>query len=318
MKVNMNRLFILIFVSFAMCDFAFAQLPLAELRKIKEIKILESTKEEAIKILAGESITYSDSTSLFYTYFSMVNANVRIFYTSGNCAKEDEDWNVPSYIVTQINVEPKGYPEIQEAGPEFFKEIGKDFSKLRKERLWGKTKGRYVYQDKFSGISIHTLNDVIKSISFFPSKKDYSKLCNRKEVQKYYSSNSMNRYPEMKNAIFDYNQPANVLALDLDRTEIIADCDSSDAEQNETYADAVKKVSVATTAVDPENDVLTYDYSVSAGKIIGQGAKVVWDLSGVKAGTYKITAAVDDGCGICGKWITKTVIVKECSEGSMK
>ena len=314
----MNRLFVLILVSFAMCDFAFAQLPLAELRKIKEIKILESTKEEAIKILAGESITYSDSTDFFYTDFSMANAKVRVFYASGNCAEENEDWNVPSYVVTQINVEPKGYPKIQKAGPEFFKEIGKDFSKLRKERLWGKTKGRYDYQDKFSGISIHTLDNVIKSISFFPSKKNYLKLCNRKEVLKYYSHDSMNRDPRLKNGFFHYNQPANVTALDLDRTEIIADCDSSNAEQNKPNAGAVNKISVVTNAVDPENDPLTYNYSVSAGKIIGEGYRVIWDLSGVKAGTYKITAAVADDCGICGNQITKSVIVKECSESSMK
>jgi hypothetical protein len=48
-----------------------------------------------------------------------------------------------------------------------------------------------------------------------------------------------------------------------------------------------------------------------AGKIVGYGAKVVWDLTGVKAGTYTITAAANDGCGLCGKFVTKTVVVKD-------
>ena len=59
-------------------------------------------------------------------------------------------------------------------------------------------------------------------------------------------------------------------------------------------------------------DPLAYNYKVSGGKIIGKDEKVVWDLSGVKPGTYTITAAVDNGCGFsCGKTQTKAITVKE-------
>ena len=71
-------------------------------------------------------------------------------------------------------------------------------------------------------------------------------------------------------------------------------------------------VRVTTTAADPENDVLTYNYTVSGGRIVGQGANVTWDLSGVRPGTYTITAGVDDGCGVCGRTETKTIEVREC------
>lgn len=75
-----------------------------------------------------------------------------------------------------------------------------------------------------------------------------------------------------------------------------------------------KQIKVKTVAADPENDVLTYVYNVSGnvsgGKIIGTGAEVIWDLSNVVAGTYKITAGVDDGCGVCGKTVTKTIVIK--------
>ncbi len=70
---------------------------------------------------------------------------------------------------------------------------------------------------------------------------------------------------------------------------------------------------MTTEAGDPENDVLTYNYTVSGGTIIGQGAKVVWDLTGVEAGTYTITAGVDDGCGVCGTTKTETVVIKNAS-----
>ncbi len=100
---------------------------------------------------------------------------------------------------------------------------------------------------------------------------------------------------------------ANVTDLVLSQTEITTNCltNSSPCENGS------QTIEITTIAVDPENDVLAYNYTLTAGRIIGQGAKVIWDLSGVKPGTYTITAGVDDGCGICGKTITKTVKVSE-------
>ena len=43
---------------------------------------------------------------------------------------------------------------------------------------------------------------------------------------------------------------------------------------------------------------------------MGAGSKVVWDLSSVRAGTYTITVGVDDGIGVIGKTVSKTVIVR--------
>ncbi|HQU90904.1 MAG TPA: DUF6438 domain-containing protein [Pyrinomonadaceae bacterium] len=71
-----------------------------------------------------------------------------------------------------------------------------------------------------------------------------------------------------------------------------------------------KQIAVKTIAADPENDILTYVYTVTGGRIIGAGASVKWDLTGVRPGTYTITAGVDDGCGVCGRTMTKTVVVK--------
>jgi hypothetical protein len=69
---------------------------------------------------------------------------------------------------------------------------------------------------------------------------------------------------------------------------------------------------VTTTAVDPEKDVVTYNYTVSGGRIVGQGANITWDLTGIAPGSYTITAGADDGCGICGQTQTKTITVKTC------
>jgi hypothetical protein len=81
--------------------------------------------------------------------------------------------------------------------------------------------------------------------------------------------------------------------------------------QTEMTASGKQTIDVSTVAVDPENDVLIYLYTVSGGRIVGTGPKVVWDLTGVKLGEYTITAGVDDGCGVCGRTQTRTVKVTE-------
>ena len=107
---------------------------------------------------------------------------------------------------------------------------------------------------------------------------------------------------------------ADVTSLTLSADEIIIGCNNP--AKNAVCSVGNRKVSISTIAVDPENDVLTYVYKVSGGEIVGTGNEVVWDLRDVKPGTHTITAGVDDGCGVCGKTVTKTVVVKECPDCS--
>ena len=151
----------------------------------------------------------------------------------------------------------------------------------------------------------------VETIYLVPPKKDFSKLCDKQELKKYYFGKSWYRETRIKGSIYDSNYPANVTDVRLDKTEIIADCNLINPKNNKNCSNDNREIKVSVVAVDAENDVLTYIYKVSGGKIIGQGADVVWDLSEVKAGIYAIMAAVDDGCGLCGKYITKTVTIKE-------
>lgn len=109
------------------------------------------------------------------------------------------------------------------------------------------------------------------------------------------------------------NRPANVTALSVSDTNIVLPCPAGMVPASGAVCNDATTVTVATTAVDPENDVLTYNYTVSGGRIVGTGANVQWDLSGLGAGSYTITAGVDDGCGLCGQTQTQTVTIAACN-----
>jgi hypothetical protein len=109
-----------------------------------------------------------------------------------------------------------------------------------------------------------------------------------------------------------YNQPPNVDAVTLSDTTINLPCPAG-TRSNAGCSDN-HTITVSTRASDPENDVLTYNYTVSGGRIVGTGANVSWDLSSVGVGTYTITTAVDDGCGVCGKTNTQTITVRTCPD----
>lgn len=123
----------------------------------------------------------------------------------------------------------------------------------------------------------------------------------------------------------------------VDCVNIVANVEDLILSETEISINQTKNIRVHIIAKEPKDSFLIYSYSVSGGKILAvegtgeskfstplpdsytiyttknhsDGAKVIWDLSGVKPGTYTITAAVDDGCGFCGMTKTKTVIVKE-------
>lgn len=67
---------------------------------------------------------------------------------------------------------------------------------------------------------------------------------------------------------------------------------------------------VKSTVENENGSTIKYDYFVSAGKIIGEGDNVRWEVGDAPAGTYTITAGVDDGCGFCGQTRTLSVTLK--------
>ncbi|MEQ1921338.1 MAG: hypothetical protein ABL952_02405 [Pyrinomonadaceae bacterium] len=109
------------------------------------------------------------------------------------------------------------------------------------------------------------------------------------------------------------NKAANVNSVNLSDSVISLPCRPGFRSKSGGCNDS-KTISVQTSASDPENDPLVYNYTVSGGRIVGTGANVQWDLSNAQPGTYTITTGVDDGCGVCGKTDTRTVKVEECND----
>ncbi len=99
--------------------------------------------------------------------------------------------------------------------------------------------------------------------------------------------------------------------LDLSQTEVTAKCQLEGIIGKVVCADESNRIDVHAFTNQPSlEDMMVFGYKVSSGKIVGEGSKVVWDLSGVKAGEYTITATVE-GCIGCGPYLTKTIVVIE-------
>lgn len=297
----MKKITAYLFIISAMCGFAFAQSRLPEFVKAKEIKLLESTREDVKRILANYESNDSDTES-----FSTQNADITISYSTGDCSSNEnsERWNIPKGKVKFIKIFV--YRSVKTD------DVGFDFSDFQKETKFENTKNRFIYRNRSLGVALEVFENEVETLFLFPAGNNYSLVCDNETGKEFSASKSWSEDSELWNSTIPIckNIPAKVDNLILSSAEIIIGCNS----KNKSCSDSTREISITTEASDPENDVLVYDYKVSGGKIVGQGAKVVWDLWGVELGTYIITAGVDDGCGICGQTKTQTVVVKECPD----
>ncbi|MFN2455201.1 MAG: hypothetical protein ABR577_13365 [Pyrinomonadaceae bacterium] len=101
------------------------------------------------------------------------------------------------------------------------------------------------------------------------------------------------------------NQPPTVTLTGTPTSVVVCPADASQASP------ANSQVALTAAATDPDGDTLLYTYSVTGGRIVGEGPNVQWDLSGVQPGTYTATVEVDDGCG-CVAFSSTTTTVTEC------
>lgn len=269
-----------------------AQFPRTMLEKVRQIRLLGSTREDVKRILYEYEATVDDD---YYQVFASDDVDIAISYSKGTCAEDPDDdyssgiWKVKEWNVTRIEIDPT-----DSIKPE---DIGFNLSKFTKEQRYANVQDSYIQHNKNLGAAFEVDEDGISKIILFPPIRARKKLCSNNETsKKFYQQESWFGDSKLEDRLVGGCVSANVVNLTLSVTEI--------------GASSSRTISVTTDATDPENDVLTYGYTISAGQIRGQGAKVIWDLTGVAPGTYTITAGVDDGCGFCGSTVTKTVAVK--------
>jgi len=312
----MKKFIFLVIFCLAMYGFTFAQSRLPELDKIEQIKLLESTRDDVKRIFSEYAEDFEEDEEdedVEEDEISTENMRISFSYSLGNCSDDDEEeWNVPKGKVTEISIILE-----ESAKP---KALKIDLSKLERIKPYEDDKedeeaeedpDDYVYYDKESGISYGLYDGEIKNIKFIPAEKNFPALCANETVREFTSNKEWLLKKLTKRPHTEISEGfASVTELILSKNEFTPNCpasDSTEAENDFEYA----KISVETKggSSDP-TDVLTYNYTVSGGKIIGTGANVTWDLSGVKPGKYTITAGVDNGCGVCGTTKTEEVIVK--------
>ena len=90
------------------------------------------------------------------------------------------------------------------------------------------------------------------------------------------------------------NQPPTLTSVTASSSSIVRPCppgtSSSSCPTTENFV-----LQLTAEATDPDNDVLVYSWTVTGGKITGEGKNVTWDLTGVQDGTYTATVQVSDG-----------------------
>jgi len=249
--------------------------------------MLTDDREAVRKIFHDFNLKHSDETS---NEFLFGDTQIEVTYSAGNCGEEDDEeiWNVP--VGKVIGIKIVDYHEWKRD------DLKLDLSKLEKEQRYAGNETDFVFSDKKAGVAIEINDDEVESVMLFPPVSSNAKVCKNEFARDFVGEKSWFGKSKLEDRKVISCAPASVTDLTLSHVDI--------------SAVTAKQVDVSTTGNDPENDILQYVYIVSGGRIVGTGAKVKWDLTGVRSGTYTITAGVDDGCGLCGQTMTKTVVVR--------
>ena len=286
MAASLKQAFLLFAAFFLFGSFAIGQYQERALERARSVKMLIDDREAVRKIFHDFNLEDSDETS---DEFSFGDTQVEVTYSSGDCEDSHAVWDVISGRVVAIQID-------DEIGGTLLG-LRIDGSKLVNEKMFADDENQFLLHSKVEGIAFRVRENKVRGITVFPSVRSKAKICKSDFAKDFVVEKSWFgkvKIEDRSRVIFC--PVANVTDLELSHSEFAAF--------------AVKVIDVTTTAVDPEDDPLVYVYTVNGGRVVGTGPKVKWDLTGVRPGTYTITAGVDDGCGICGQTKTRTVVVR--------
>jgi hypothetical protein len=89
------------------------------------------------------------------------------------------------------------------------------------------------------------------------------------------------------------NQPPVVNSVTPSMASVLRPCPPPTSSSSCTPTGS--EVTLVANATDPDSDQLLYTWSVTGGRLSGEGRQVTWDLTGVANGSYTATVEVNDG-----------------------
>ncbi len=258
------------------------------LERVRAIKFFEMDRIDVKQVLYEMTFdgTYDNRDDFTYGDF-----DIEVYYATGECDEDDDEiFEAEAGKVVRISISSSKDFKIEQ--------IGFDLSKLKKEQVYLENESEYFFHDKKLGIAVKIDSDDIEFVALFPGVNTDAKTCSSEIAREFVKYESWFGSKKLEDRIRTetYCAPPSVVSIMLDR-ELIT-------------ALTPRRINIHTQGSDPDIGLEKYIYNVTAGRIIGTGRDVVWDLTGVPPGQYSITAGVDDGCGLCGATVTKTVTIK--------
>ena len=107
------------------------------------------------------------------------------------------------------------------------------------------------------------------------------------------------------------NQPP-VVSVSSSSSSITLPCPEGTSSATCTPSSS-REVTLTADSRDPDNDTLLHTWTVTGGRISGEGRTVTWDLSGANPGTYTASVEVNDGNQHTAN-ATTTVTVANCTD----
>jgi hypothetical protein len=250
----MKKSFLVIAVVLCLSTFAFSQYQFAPLEKAKEIKLLQADQATVKSHMGNYELAFSDDD---LDRFTSEEAIIEVTYSTDSCDEDDEAiWDVPAGRAISIEIVPE--KELK------FEDLGYDPSTLFREQFYSNEPDYVIFHDKKKGFGVEVDEGKVEKFILFPALSGKPKACSKNKMAKeFMSSKSWFGKSKLEDRNRVISCPvASVTDLTLN-TEELKELGLS------------KEISVTATAIDPDNDVLTYNYFVSAGKIVGKGPRVV-------------------------------------------
>lgn len=203
--------------------------------------MLTDGRGEVRKAFYDFNLSSSDVTS---DTFSFGDTEVEVSYSSGTCDEDrDEIWNVPVGKVVGIKIEDHHEWKRDD--------LKLDLSKLEKEQRYSGNESNFVFSDKKAGVAVEIDDDEVESVMLFPPVTSKAKACKNDFARDFINEKSWFGKVKLEDrGIISCSPPPSVAQLERGHSEI--------------SALTSKQIDVKAIAVDPENDILTYVYTVRA------------------------------------------------------